>query len=72
MSSITSSRIARKPRAPVLRSMAFLATARMASSSNVSSTPSHLEQPLKLAGEGVFRLGQDGTARPRPVFERYD
>ena len=40
VSSSTFSRIVRNPRAPVLRSMAFLATARNASSRNISSTPS--------------------------------
>ena len=40
VSSITSSIIARRPRAPHLRSIAMCAIARTASSSNVSSTPS--------------------------------
>ena len=53
------SRIDRRPRAPVLRSMAFRAMARRASSWKVRCRVFHLEQALVLLGQGVLRLGQD-------------
>ena len=50
--------IERSPRAPVLRSIVFLAIAPRASSATVRSTPS-IEQPLILLHQRVLRLRED-------------
>src|SRR5580704_9823958 len=53
----------RSPRAPVLRSIAFLAMALSASAATVRSTPLHLEQPLILLHQRVLGLGQNELER---------
>ena len=49
----------RRPRAPVLRSIALRAIAPSASSASVRSIEFHLEQPLVLLDQRVLRLDQD-------------
>ncbi len=52
--------IERRPRAPVLRSMALRGDRRCSASSvKVSSNVLHLEQALVLLDQRVLRLGQD-------------
>ena len=53
----------RSPRAPVLRSIAFLAMAPSASSATVRFDSLHLEQPLILLHQRVLGLGQDELER---------
>ena len=55
--------IARRPRAPVPRRIAWSAMASSASSVNSSSTPSMLEHPLVLLDQRVARLGEDPDER---------
>ena len=65
--------IERRPRAPVLRSIALRAIAFSASSVKVSFDVLHLEQALVLLDQRVLRLGQDlHQRRLVEVFERRD
>ena len=59
MSSITSSTIDRRPRAPVSFSMARSAIARSAAVGELQLGVLHREQRLVLLDQGVLRLGQD-------------
>ena len=78
-SSMISSMIARRPRAPVFRRMASRAMAASAPSVNFSEDVFHLEELLVLLDQGVARFGEDaderffvqlGRASHRPVDDR--
>ena len=55
--------IERRPRAPVLRSIALRAIAPSASSASVRSIRLHLEQPLILLHQCVLGLGENELQR---------
>ena len=61
--SSTSSRMARRPRAPVPRSMHWSAIASRASSAELELDAVELEELLVLLDQRVLRLGQDVDER---------
>ena len=63
VSSSTFSRIVRRPRAPVLRCIAFCATAAQRVLAELELDAFHVEQLAVLLGERVLRLGQDRHQR---------